>query len=534
MQKSFQDELNLKIDAGIPVIQIISYEWRRVLGLTARAAMREDAKRALFWWNKATAIRKWDEIDRSLKKFDDKDLPAVVLKWFREGMPENAILVMEDLHMFLTIQKELLVDEIRECARINPQFKKTLVLASPLPGLPPELEKDVYMLEIPLPDRGILKTVIKEVRAEFKEIGRDFKCPDEDLDVIAAAALGLTEIEAKYTFKEIGMEFGRLTRGEIKHVTTQKEQIIRKSGTLEYIHPENSMSDVGGMEHLKAWLEQQKRAFEPEATDYGIATPKGVLFIGIPGCGKSLMAKAIGAAWNYPLLKFDLGRVYGGIVGESEHNIRKALEIADAVAPCVLWVDEIEKGIAGAKSSNELDAGVSARVFGTLLTWMQEKKKPVFVVATANNIHQLPPEFLRKGRFNEIFFVDLPGPKSREEIWSIHLKKRMKGRFKNANLDMKSLVNSSCYYSGSEIEEAVNSGMLAAYNLNREVTTNDLIAALGQIYPLAKTMSKELSDLRKWAEVRVRIASDERPEDLKVEEGKVPRLKAEMMENPFV
>lgn len=532
MQNNFEEQFNLKIDAGIPVLQIVSYEWRRVLGFSVKASLREQSRRALFWWNKASAIKKWDEIENTLKRQEDKDIPQLALKWFREGMPDNSILVMEDLHLFLRTQPELLIDEVRECARVHPARKKTLVISTPFPIMPPELEKDVYVMEIPLPDQGILKTVMKEVKKELEEDGRKLEIIQRDENTVAEAALGLTEIEAKNTFKEIGIVKKRLSKDEIPLIITQKEQIIRKSGILEYFHPRDKMDDVGGMENLKEWLEQQRRAFEPDAADFGIDAPKGVLLLGIPGCGKSLIAKAIGNSWNYPLLKFDLGRVFGGIVGQSEQNIRKALEVANAIAPCILWIDEIEKGLSGVKSSNELDAGVSARVFGTLLTWMQEKDTPVFVVATANDISQLPPEFLRKGRFNEIFFVDLPGHKSREEIWKIHFKRRLKGRLKGLDLDYLNLISASCFYSGSEIEEAVNTGLLEAYNKDREVETHDLLESLKNIYPLSRTMAEDIKKMRSWAEIRVRIASKERPEDFS-EVNLGPRLKQEMLSSPF-
>ncbi len=533
MERDFQTELNLKIEAGIPIIQIISYEWRRILGFCVKAAKRESSRRTIYWWNKAWKIRKWDEIKKNLEPNETTDTVPEVLKWFNETMPQNSILIMEDVHLFYNTMKELIIDQIRIVARDNPENKKTLILAQPIPSLPVELEKDVYVMEIPLPTNNRLKTVIKEVVSELK--WDESKIKDEDVSLVAEAGLGLTEIEAKYTYKEIGIEKQHLSKEEIPLIIERKEQLIKKSGILEYIHPKNSMKDVGGMENLKKWLYLQQKAFELEANEFGIEPPKGVLLLGVPGCGKSLIAKIIGADWNLPLLKFDIGKVFGGIVGESESNMRKALEISNAIAPCILWVDEIEKGLAGVSSSDKLDSGVTARVFGTLLTWMQEKEKPVFVVATANNISQIPAEFLRKGRFNEIFFVDLPGPISRKDIWEIHLKKRMKGRYDSKIFNYIELVEKSIFYSGAEIEEAVNMGLIRAYNQNREINGNDLFDSLKEIYPLSKTMADVIIKLRTWAQVRVRVADSEKVEDIPPEIGKdVPKLKQEHMSIPWV
>lgn len=544
MERDFQTELNNKIDAGIPIIQIISYEWRRILGFCVKAAKRKHSPREIFWWTKATGIEKWDENSepKGLVPYnvdDEKerriDTIIEILKWFYDTMPTKSILILENIHLFYNTMKEQgLIDQIRRAARVNPQSKKTLILAQPYPLLPTELEKDVYVMEIPLPAINQLKTVLNEVKGELENDKKIIKL--EDTNLIAESGLGLTEMEAKYTYKEIAIQKMQLTKEQIPLIIERKEQIIRKSGILEYIHPKNTMNDVGGMENLKNWLNLEQKAFELEAIDFGIEPPKGVLLLGVPGCGKSLIAKSIGSLWNLPLLKFDLGKVFGGIVGESESNMRKALEMANAIAPCILWIDEIEKGISGISSSDKLDSGVTARVFGTFLTWMQEKEKPVFVVATANNIKGVPPEFLRKGRFNEIFFVDLPGAKSRKDIWEIHLKKRMRGRYDPKIFSFDTLVKESMYYSGSEIEEAVNMGLIKAYNAVREITNQDLLDSLKDIYPISKTMADVIRELRKISKIRIRNASDESPEDIPEEFSKnVPILPQEKyMSNPWV
>jgi SpoVK/Ycf46/Vps4 family AAA+-type ATPase len=293
------------------------------------------------------------------------------------------------------------------------------------------------------------------------------------------------------------------------------------------------MADVGGLDELKLWLDRRGQAFSTGARRFGLDAPKGVLLLGIQGCGKSLTAKAIAATWQFPLLRFDMGKVFGGIVGQSEGNIRTALQVAQALAPCVLWIDEIEKGMAGMGSSGQTDGGTTARVVGTLLTWMQEKREPVFVVATANRIDMLPPELLRKGRFDEIFFVDLPTREIRKEILGIHLRKKDRNP---DDFDLDALATASVGFSGAELEEAVREGLYEAFAHARGLTTEDIASALVKTFPLSQTMREEIDDLRKWAQVRARLASSVVPEGLPDDKKSVsvPRLRQEATRNPFI
>jgi SpoVK/Ycf46/Vps4 family AAA+-type ATPase len=271
---------------------------------------------------------------------------------------------------------------------------------------------------------------------------------------------------------------------------------------------------------------------ELSAKEFGLETPKGILLLGIPGTGKSLTAKAIGSEWQFPLLRLDMGKIYGGIVGESEQNIRGALSIAEAIAPSILWVDEIEKGMSGISSSGSTDGGTTARVLGTFLTWMQEKKKPVFVVATANNISQLPPELLRKGRVDEIFFVDLPTKEERKEILKIHIK----NRHRDPDIfELEELSEISIGFSGAELEEAVKEAMFQAYDKAEELNSYHIKEAIEKTFPLAKTMNEVIEDMRKWAESRAVPASDNKPEKLELKhEERIPKLKQEQYNNPFI
>lgn len=518
--EDFKELFICRIEAGFKIIQIVSYEYRRVLGFCLKAS--EKTKRTLYWWNKANKIQTWDPQNKDFRPKAGEDNPESALKWFKEQMEKKSIMVMENLHLFYPMQLNILVDHIKNVSRIPDDLEKTLILLEPTPELPKELIKDVTIMELPLPDSKLLITVLEE---SADKINLDIeKLNKEDKELIAKAALGLTYMEAELTFKEIGIKYKKLTKKEIPYIIEMKEQIIKKSGILEYIHPKTTIDDVGGMDNIKKWLKKYQKAFNDEAKEFGIDPPKGILLLGVPGCGKSLVAKTIGAMWNYPLIKFDLGRVFGGVIGQSESNIRKALEIADAVAPCVLWIDEIEKGVAGSKSSGELDSGVTLRVIGTLLNWMQDREKPVFVVATANNIKTMPPEMLRKGRFSAIFFVDIPDKRSRIEIFKIHLRKKMKSMYDEKIFDFEKFAENSVYFTGAEIEEAINSALMDAYNDDEVINNDYLIKSLKQIKPDVFNMTDYLTNLRIFAKNNFELATSEEVEEFTDEIKKTEKV----------
>jgi SpoVK/Ycf46/Vps4 family AAA+-type ATPase len=305
-------------------------------------------------------------------------------------------------------------------------------------------------------------------------------------------------------FAKIIVKDERLSADDVSEVFAEKQQIIRKSGLLEYCTTSESFSSVGGMAVLKDWLSKRSLAFSREAREFGLAAPKGILMLGVQGCGKSLCAKAVSTQWQLPLLRFDMGRMFGSLVGSSEENVRRAISVAESVAPAVLWVDEIDKAFAGSQASGATDGGTTARVFGTFLTWLSEKTAPVFVVATANDISHLPPELLRKGRLDEIFFVDLPDPQERAEVFRIHLQKRGRDA---ANFDPDRLAEASKDFSGAEIEEAINSALYDAFYGREELTTGHVLKALGETVPLARTMDEQIGQIRRWADGRARNAS---------------------------
>jgi len=333
----------------------------------------------------------------------------------------------------------------------------------------------------------------------------------EDAEQIIKAAQGLTLAEAENAFAKAIAADGKLDKDDIGLVLDEKRQVIRKSGLLEYYPTEERLANVGGLENLKAWLTRRTAAFGEAARKFGLPEPKGMLLLGVQGCGKSLTAKAIAATWRLPLLRLDMGRIFSGLVGSSEENLRRAIRVAEGVAPAVLWIDEIEKALSGVASSGQSDGGVTARVFGTLLTWLQEKTAPVFVVATANRIDLLPPELLRKGRFDEIFFIDLPAAPERREIFGIHVARR--GRKPEA-YDLGRLAELSEGFSGAEIEQAVVAGLYLAFGEQQELSQQHLEQSLRESVPLAATMREEIGKLRDWSRTRTRPASTQAPEEV--------------------
>jgi SpoVK/Ycf46/Vps4 family AAA+-type ATPase len=360
---------------------------------------------------------------------------------------------------------------------------------------------------------------VEEVR-ELKQVKIELN--GEGRDKLLQAALGLTLGEAENVFAKIIVKEQRLSGDDLAEVFAEKQQIIRKSGLLEYYAANEDFGSVGGLAILKDWLNKRVVAFTAQAQAFGLPPPKGILLLGVQGCGKSLCAKAISRLWQLPLLRFDMGRMFGSLVGSSEENVRRAIAVAESIAPAILWVDEIDKAFVGSQSSGVTDGGTTARVFGTFLTWLSEKSAPVFVVATANDVSQLPPELLRKGRLDEIFYVDLPSEEERTEIFRIHLAKR--GR-KPEEFDLDALVAASPEFSGAEIEEAIISALYDAFYEKGELNTSYVVAALAQTVPLAKTMVEKVTAQRDWANGRARNASVPRMHNSKMPvEAVFPRL----------
>lgn len=523
MQTSFEQLLGL-VKAGASVVHIASYEWERVQGWSI--ALASDLSVPLRIWSHSLGLQLCDEDGKRREEDATLRSPTKALRNFTNG-EEGYVLLLEDVHPFFKDHE--LVRWIREVCRLRGRSARLLILSTPLPGLPVELRKEVPTLELPLPG-------VKDLRVVAENVAEELDVPfDEQATELLEGARGLTVMEAKLAFAQAAARFRELGPAAVSSVVKEKERVIRQSEVLEYYDPDARMNDVGGLDNLKTWLERRGRAFGAGAREWGLDAPKGVMLLGVQGCGKSLLAKAIATMWQFPLLRFDMGKVFGGIVGQSEGNMRAALQVAQALAPCVLWIDEIEKGLAGMGSSDRTDGGTTARVVGTFLTWMQEKSEPVFVVATANRIDMLPPELLRKGRFDELFFVDLPTHAVRKEIVRIHLEK--KGR-NPADFDLEKLADLSRGYSGAELEEAVREGLFDAFSEGRGLRTEHIAAAIEATFPLSRTMKDEIEHLRMWARARARLASAEEPEPLPVPPNDgartpIPRLRQESR-NPFI
>ena len=504
---NFQTEIETLIRARYPILYIITNEEMRVQNLLVEIAAKRQKK--VFEWTFSNGIVPAGTSIQSQKNRNasTKD-PLAALDQVIEQV-EPAIYLFKDFHPFLTKNNFAIIRKLKDIAQHLKNSFKTIVLISPVMEIPAELDKEITVINFPQPTKEDLGAMLDKIVAEVsdrKQIQIDLD--EQGRDRLLQAALGLTLGEAENVFAKIIVQEQRLSGDYVNEVFAEKQQIIRKSGLLEYYKTEDDFASVGGLTVLKDWLNKRSVAFTDEARAFGLPAPKGILLLGVQGCGKSLCAKAVSRLWQLPLLRFDMGRMFGSLVGSSEENVRRAIAVAESVAPAVLWVDEIDKAFVGSQSSGATDGGTTARVFGTFLTWLSEKDAPVFVVTTANDVSQLPPELLRKGRLDEIFYVDLPNEEEREEIFRIHLAKR--GRDPK-NFDLKAMVEASKDFSGAEIEEAIISALYDAFYTKQELATGHVLAALGQTVPLAKTMSEKISAQRNWAAGRARNASIAHP-----------------------
>ena len=416
-------ELDVLVRARYPIIYITTWEEERV-----ERCLREIAKRrekSLYLWSITDGIVK-SGTDPSRGKLGTSSTadPIAALDAVLAQV-EPAIYLFKDFHPFTEDQRCNLtvIRRLRDAAHQLRDTYKTIVIASPLMKIAPELSKDITVLDFGLPsveDFGALLDRIVEDVSDKAKISIDLD--PESRERLLRAARGLTLREAENVFAKTLVMDGKLSADDISIVFSEKQQIIKKSGLLEYYETHEKMNHVAGLDNLKQWLAKRSIAFSDRAARFGLPALRGVMLLGVQGCGKSLCVKAIANTWKLPLLRFDIGRMFSSLVGSSEENMRRAVQIAESVAPCILWCDEIDKALAGATSAGGSDGGTSARVFGTLLTWLSEKTAPVFLAATANNISHLPPELLRKGRLDEIFFVDLPNEHERRDVFQIHLR----------------------------------------------------------------------------------------------------------------
>jgi ATP-dependent 26S proteasome regulatory subunit len=500
---NFQTEIETLIRARYPILYIITSEEMRVQNILVEIAAKRQKK--VFEWTYSSGIVPAGSSIQSQKSRSPatKD-PLAALDMVIDQV-EPAIFLFKDFHPFLTRNNFAVIRRLKDIALHLKNSYKTIVLISPVMEIPAELDKEVTVINFLPPSKedlgALLDKIIEDLR-DSKQV--QIEMDDEGRERLLQAALGLTLGEAENVFAKIIVKNQRLSADHVNEVFAEKQQIIRKSGLLEYYAADEDFTSVGGLSVLKDWLNKRVVAFTAEEHAFGLPAPKGILLLGVQGCGKSLCAKAVSRLWQLPLLRFDMGRMFGSLVGSSEENVRRAIGVAESIAPAVLWVDEIDKAFVGSQSSGVTDGGTTARVFGTFLTWLSEKSAPVFVVATANDVSQLPPELLRKGRLDEIFYVDLPSDEERAEIFRIHIAKRNR---RPEDFDFPALVAASHDFSGAEIEEAIISALYDAFYAKEELTTAHVLAGLSQTVPMAKTMAEKIAAQRNWAKGRARNAS---------------------------
>lgn len=479
-------ELSLSLRAHYPYLYFLTWEEERATRGIQRVA--DELERPLMSWSVVQGLV------GPKGPVKDTTEPEAALDHIR-GLKKATVVLLKDFHHYIdqpTVQRRL-----RDMRRALVDSQSALIFVSPGAVIPDELEKDIVILELPLPG---LKEVARLFHALLK--GEGIELGLELFEHFVKASLGLTEEEIKRVYSKVLLRSGSFTEDQLAEVIAEKSQIIRRSRFLEFHDLSTSMVDVGGLENLKVWLEARKNCFSEKARTYGLPQPRGLFLLGVQGCGKSLTAKAVADLWKVPLLRIDVGAL---VLGEAaaEEGLHRAIRIAESMAPVILWVDEIEKAFAGV-SDGSGDSGSAARVFGNFITWLQEKKSPVFVVATGNDVRHLPPELLRKGRFDEIFWVDLPDIHERETIFAIHIKKANR---EPADFDCWELAETAERFSGAEIEQAVVEAMFQAFAEDREVETIDILRAIRQTVPLARTMDQRIKELKEWARDRTRPAT---------------------------
>jgi AAA+ superfamily predicted ATPase len=489
---SFSDEFNLLLRARYPIIYIPTREEERVEATIAQCAKQQGDR----------AVYIWDFVDGYQGNPNDngfgKRNPLQALE-FVEKLPASAaaIFVLRDFHRFL--EDISISRKLRNLMRLLKSQPKNLVLLSAQIAIPEDLSEVLTVLEFPLPDAVEIKA---EVERLLRATGQHVE--GKVIDELVRSCQGLSIERIRRVLARALALHGELRPEDIDLILEEKRQTIRQTQILDFYPATENISDIGGLDNLKDWLLRRGGAFSDRARQYGLPYPRGLLLVGIQGTGKSLTAKAIAHHWHLPLLRLDVGRLFGGLVGESESRTRQMIQLSEALAPCILWIDEIDKAFSGIDSRG--DAGTTNRVFGTFITWMAEKKSPVFVVATANNIQSLPAELLRKGRFDEIFFVGLPTQEERRAIFEVHLSRLRSHNLKHYDLDR--LAYETPDFSGAEIEQTLIEAMHLGFSQNRDFTTDDILEAASQTVPLARTAKEQIEFLQDWASAgKARLAS---------------------------
>ena len=489
---TFQQEFELLIRACYPLIYIPTPEEERLEKAIAQSAQTLQNRN----------IYIWDFVDGYQDNPNNEGVgrrnPLQALE-FVENLPNSigGIFILRDFQRFLddvSVSRKL-----RNLARSLKSQPKNLIIIAPQVEIPEELTEVLTVVDFPLPTTTEIKTEIQRLLAATGQC-----LSDSLIDELVRSSQGLSLERIRRVLTRCIASHGRIEPEDVELILEEKRQSIRQTQILDFYPATEQISDIGGLDNLKDWLLRRGGAFSEKARSYGLPHPRGLLLVGIQGTGKSLTAKAISHHWHLPLLRLDVGRLFGGLVGESESRTRQMISLAEALSPCVLWIDEIDKAFAGVEGKG--DGGTTSRVFGTFITWLAEKKSPVFVVATANNIKALPPEMLRKGRFDEIFFVGLPTQGEREAIFTVHLSRLRPHNLKT--YDIKRLAYETPDFSGAEIEQTLIEAMHIGFSQNRDFTTDDILEAASQIIPLARTAQEEIEFLQQWAAAgKARLAS---------------------------
>ena len=509
----FEKEVCDLLRARFPYIHISTYEEERLTKELMRIVSIKElvhTVRNVYTWKSSEGIKR---MGGAIEK-DTIDKKSAID--FVKNCQEPSIFLFFDFHVFFKkVNGAPDYDIIRYLKDTTIFIKqgfhpKNIIFISPSFQIPEDLKKEITVLDFELPNAEEIEQLLDAmINANSENLKVDLN--DNEKEGLIKAALGLTLDEAENAFARAMIDDARLDASDIDLILKEKSQVIKKNELLEYIDSKVKIDEVGGLENLKKWLYKRDKAWLSSAKKYGLPSPKGVLLTGVPGCGKSLIAKSISSMWHLPLLRFDVSKVFNMYVGNSESNMREAIKTAEAIAPCILWIDEIEKGFSGLDNSG--DSGTTSRIFGTFLSWMQEKTKPVFVVATANNISKLPSEMMRKGRFDEIFFIDLPTFNERKQIFKVHLESRLTdpeviGDFQLTDKTNTYLASLTEGFGGAEIEQIVIMGLFDAFAENRSITIEDFETAIKNTVPLSITQSEQIIKIREWAKLRAVPATE--------------------------
>ncbi len=492
MSTTFREEFTLLLRACYPLLYVPTLEEERV-EMAIADCVKSFQNRTVYRWDFVDGYQ-----DNPNSMGAGKRNPLQALE-FIEKLPSNVggVFILRDFQRFL--EDISIARKLRNLARRLKSEPKNIVIVAPDINIPADLRETLTILKFPLPEASEIRAEIERL---LQSIGQNLS--STLIDELVRAAQGLSLERIRRVLTQILASGAAVTEEDVELILAEKRQSIQQTQILDFYPAKEEITDIGGLDNLKEWLLRRGGAFSPKARQYGLPYPRGLLLVGIQGTGKSLTAKAIAHHWHLPLLRLDVGRLFAGLVGESESRTRQMIELAEALAPCILWIDEIDKAFAGTDSKG--DGGTTSRVFGTFITWLAEKQSPVFVVATANQIHQLPPEMLRKGRFDEIFFVGLPNQTEREAIFNVHLTRLRPHNVKS--YDIKRLAYETPDFSGAEIEQTLIEAMHLGFSQDRDFTTDDVLEAASQIIPLARTAKEQIEFLQNWVDAgKARLAS---------------------------